>query len=105
MWRYRRCHQLDQTEKTLAIYPIQVPVKPYRGADPKRRRKQSDLHRMANELTEFVNATVRASERDRVEVLYFDIARAAGYGYTEDQVRDLMYAIEAGSNAITVYKR
>lgn len=87
----------------MAIYPIQVPVKPYRGAEPKRRRKQSNLHRMASELSEFVNATVRASDDDCVEVLYFDIARATGY--TEDQVRDLMYAIEAGSNAITVHKR
>lgn len=51
-------------EKTLAIYPIRVPVKPYGGADPKRRSKQSDLHRMAGELADFVNATVRASDGD-----------------------------------------
>lgn len=87
----------------MAIYPVHVPVPQYRGSDPKRRRKQSDLHRMASEIAEFVNATVRASEGDCVEVLYFDIARATGY--TEEQVLHLMYAIEAGSNAITVHKR
>jgi hypothetical protein len=53
----------------LAIYPIQVPVKPYRGADPKRRDKQAELHRMARELSDFVNATVRACDEDCVEVL------------------------------------
>lgn len=84
-------------------YQVHVPVKDYRGSDPKKRQKLLEQHRVARKLQEYLQEVYdELAPGGTIAVM----AHSAGTKIGEDGeiVRRLMCGMQGGSNGITFMK-
>lgn len=87
----------------MVLYPITVPVRPYRGADKRKQRKYYDQLEIARILERHVNGAFEEAEKNgwnQIMLDYSSISRATGIPLVT--VRKLMHAVDCGSNGIIV---
>jgi len=83
-------------------YPVRVPTRTYRGKDPRKRAKNNEHNLHAHKLEEAINELVAQQER-RVQAYTWGMFTQAT-GLSIDQIRDVGFAIDCGSNGVTVYR-
>lgn len=87
----------------MVAYPICVPPKHYRGTKEALRRKSAIYNELARTLEKHINDSVAECD-DEIQVFHYG-SIAAELGLHVDDVRDVLYGVDAGHNGITVVKR
>jgi hypothetical protein len=86
----------------MVTYPVSVPRDPYRGRNPSRLRKPQDFDRLAEQLERYINERVAKKDDEIQEFLYGFIA--IDLGIEQDRVRDVLFGVDCGHNALLVQK-
>jgi hypothetical protein len=84
-------------------YPVRVPSDYYRGRNEKRRRKADRYNDIAERIENYLNLKIR-EEQDQEAQSYFYSEIALELGFTVDEVCNVLFSIDCGSNGLTVYK-
>ena len=87
----------------MVAYPIRVPRKQYLGAKPSLRRKTAEHNELAKILEKHINDCV-AERDDEIQVYIYGFI-AADLGLRVDDVRAVLYGVDAGHNGLTIVKR
>jgi hypothetical protein len=86
----------------MPVYPIHVPRSRYRGSNPRLLCKAQRHNEIARMCEEYLNAKVAEQPEDgRVYIYGF---MASDMGLTTEEVYGVMYAVDCGSNGITIWK-
>lgn len=85
----------------MPTYPVYVPRKSYRGANPKTRSEVATRNALAARLEAYLNAQEATQDEPYLRLTYGSIALAAGIAF--DQVRDILHSVDAGSGGITMF--
>lgn len=86
----------------ILTYPISVPRISYRGKDPTKRMRTDSLNHTAHALEEYLNKNILA-QTSEISIYNFSII-ALETGVDLNTVRNLLSAIDGGSNGLTVSK-
>jgi uncharacterized protein YfaP (DUF2135 family) len=84
-------------------YPVSVPGVRYRGADPKKRAKNTNINRIASKIEAFLNADLAKRPSDSITV-YISYTVAREIGEDGEIVRNLIFGMDCGSNGVTILK-
>lgn len=84
----------------MVIYPIYVPRRNYRGANPSKRQKTVERNLIAAKLEEHINARVLQQTSEYQIYLYHEIAHETGFDI--EIVREICFGIDCGHNGFTV---
>lgn len=85
----------------MAIYPIGVRPRQYRGTDRNKLQKMVAVRHDAAQIQEYVNQRFKSSGKSSLVIHYDEISRDTGI--SESIIRDLLYPTYGGHNGITVY--
>jgi hypothetical protein len=83
-------------------YPVRVPTLTYRGKDPRKRAKNNEHNHHAQKLEQAINELVAQQDR-RVQAYMWHMFTQVT-GLSVDQIRDVGFAIDCGSNGFTVFR-
>ena len=86
----------------MAKYPIRVPRNHYFGKNTSKRKKAKEQNRIAEVLEKHINQKTEESNH-RVQMYSYGLL-AVELGLEVKDVRDILYKMEAGYNALTVVK-
>lgn len=86
----------------MVTYPISVPHKQYQGSNQRRRDEVRRHNELAELLQQNINEKMRRGSEQMYEFTYREIALELQL--TEEEVFDLLFAVDCGHNAITVIK-
>ncbi|MFH1342846.1 MAG: hypothetical protein ABIL01_16835 [Pseudomonadota bacterium] len=84
-------------------YPINVPRDLYSGRDPARKRKAQRFNDLADRLEKYINAEMKRAPAGSRMFSYGMIA--LDLKLSEAEVENVLYGVDAGGNALTVWKR
>jgi hypothetical protein len=87
----------------MKFYPITVPRAQYRGADPRKRAKNTNLNRIADKVEKYLNADLAERPDDSVTV-YMSYSVAHSISEDTEIVRNIIMGIDGGSNGVTIVK-
>jgi hypothetical protein len=85
----------------MTIYPIRVPRPHYRGANPVKRAQFAEKARIAQRLEDHINSQMEGHE---IQTFTYGFI-AAELKLPLEQVKDLLFAVDAGHNGLTVCTR
>jgi hypothetical protein len=83
-------------------YPVHVPRTSYKGSDAKKRLTVATRNSLATKLEAYISAQDAAQIEPHLVLSYGSIAMATGIPY--EQVRDILFSVDAGSGGITMFK-
>jgi hypothetical protein len=86
----------------MIVYPLKVPLDPYRGRNLARLRKAERFNALAERLERHINLQVQQSD-DRIQIFYYG-GLALDLGIPENEVENVLFGVEAGGNGITIVK-
>lgn len=86
----------------MVAYPVRVPRKSYRGRKDNLKREMIEQNHVASEIESYINKKVEESDDDTIIIMYDSIA--VHLGYSSSLVRDVLFAVDAGHNGITITK-
>lgn len=87
----------------MPVYPIHVPRDPYYGSNPAHLRKQERFNGIAKVLESYLNNQEEENDKEPLMFDYWEIANATGH--SEEDVRNVLFGVDAGHNGITIYKK
>lgn len=93
------CNTIVMHMKT---YPIRVPRKHYRGSKPAQTKKVNQHNHLAKQLEDYINADIAECDDELQQFMYPILA--ADLGLNTKDVRNVLFAVDAGHNGITVIK-
>lgn len=87
----------------MAVYPLRVPLAPYRGRAPRRLEKRRKDRMIANAIEEYVNTEFATlMEHDHTHSVFDYDSIAYAIGEDERTVSRLMLETDGGSNGIII---
>ncbi len=87
----------------MVIYPISVPLNPYRGNDELKKRKTHRHNQIARMCEEYLNSKIQQDNSEIQQYLYYSIA--SDLQLTVDEVRDVLFKVDCGYNGLTVKRQ
>lgn len=87
----------------MPTYPVHVPRDGYRGSNPARRRKQSLFNSRAKLLEDYLNAEMEKLPSGEIRMFTYGFI-AIDVKMNAEDVRDVLYGVDAGSGGITIRK-
>ena len=87
----------------MKLYPVTVHREYYRGADPKKRMKNTNYNRIAGKVEAYLNDDLAKRPDDSVTV-YISYSVARAIGEDTEIVRSIIMGTDGGSNGITIVK-
>lgn len=85
----------------MKTYPLRVNVKPYRGHVPELRLRYLDKVCRGNAIEAYLNEKMHAAVSGEARSFdYWEIANELGM--SEEDVRDILFAVDGGHNGITI---
>jgi hypothetical protein len=87
----------------MVSYPVRVPRDYYRGRDARRTRKADEFNRVATRVEAYINGQVAIWDDDAFGA-FFSAMIAIELREDPKLVHDAVYALDCGSNGVTVCK-
>lgn len=84
-------------------YPVTMYRPSYRGADPKKRAKNLERHRIASRVEQYLNEALGKLPNNSVQV-FLNYQVAAELHERLDLVAEIINGTDGGSNGITIVK-
>ena len=86
----------------MPVYPINVLRHPYGGNDPRLRRKAQRYNEIAQLCEDYLNLKISENADEIQQYTYGFIAH--DLNLTTEEVHEVMFAVAAGHNGITVHR-
>lgn len=82
-------------------YPVSIPIKSYRGSNPRKREALVEEVRLARRLEKYLNDQMEASSESRITLMYGNIA--VELEIPPDTISELLAGI-GGHTGISIWK-
>lgn len=86
----------------MKAFPIHVPRKQYRGSNQAAKQRAADYNRDAMSLEAYLNEKIRSNPASIQQFRYGFIA--SDVGLSLERVREILFAVDAGHNGLTITK-